>query len=241
MSQTTDLEPPLKLELELELELGADSQARVDELTPPSAAASSCINLISALNANPYIMSICFYEIRKILAQFPPAKNENKFIYGKLGEQSLIKAFSSFTQCDDLDSAHAYGSEYKNDCKVFGVDYSIKISKSGAAVTLINKNNKAAHVIDHNFIICHIEKKKLYIFPSSVVPEKFLNDCDAKIDYRPALFKYMDEHLTEHVYSFPELSADQDAKLKAIKEVNIYQILHKNFVEEPADFEISEV
>ena len=247
MSQTTDLDlihdgatsanTPLKLELVLDL----DPQACVAGSTPPSAAASSCINLISALNANPYIMSTCFYEIRKILAQFPPAKNENKFIYGKLGELSLIKAFSKFTQCDDLDSAHAYGSEYKNDCKVFGVDYSIKISKSGAAVTLINKNNKAVHVIDHNFIICHIEKKKLYIFPSSVVPEKFLNDCDAKIDYKPALFKYMDEHLTEHVYSFPELSVEQDAKLKTIKEVNIYQILHQNFVEEPEDFEISEV
>lgn len=237
MSQTTDTDNMnAPLELALELELGPRADVRACVVGSPE-----CINLISALNANPYIMSTCFYEIRKILAQFPPAKNENKFIYGKLGEQSLIKAFSRFTQCDDLDSAHAYGSEYKNDCRVFGVDYSIKISKSGAAVTLINKNNKAAHVIDHNFIICHIEKKKLYIFPSSVVPAKFLNDCDAKIDYKPALFKYMDENLTDYVYSFPELSEAQESKLKTVKEVNIYQILHQNFVEEPGEVEECEV
>lgn len=201
----------------------------------------STLKLIAALNANPNAMRSCLFEIKKILSKFPPAKNENKFIYGKLGERSLNKAFSTFSVCEDLDASHASGSEYKNDCKIFDTCYSIKISKNGGAVTLINKNNKAEHVIDHNFIICHIEKKKLYIFPSSVIPEKFVKDSGPKIDYKPALFKYMDETTPQHVYSFPELTEDQENKLREEKEINIYELLYKKYVEETSDDTAKEV
>jgi hypothetical protein len=192
----------------------------------------SPLKLISALNANPNAMRTCIFEIKKILSKFPPAKNENKFIYGKLGERSLNKAFSTFSVCEDLDASHVSGSEYKNDCKIIDTCYSIKISKNGGAVTLINKNNKSEHIIDHNFIICHIEKKKLYIFPSSIIPEKFIKDSGPKIDYKPALFKYMDETTPQHVYSFPELTEEQENKLREEKEINIYELLYKKYVEE---------
>ena len=48
----------------------------------------SCLNLVNELN-NPInfnIMAHCFFNISKISRLFPPAKNENKFIYGKLIE-----------------------------------------------------------------------------------------------------------------------------------------------------------
>lgn len=226
------------LNIELSLPTPLSEEVVEESVLTPSASIMSCLNLISALNANSYVMRKCFYQIRKILGNFPPAKNENKMIYGKLGEQCLIRAFSTFSQCEDLDANHAHGSEYKNDCKLFDTYYSIKISKSGAAVTLINKNNRDAHVIDHNFIICHIEKKKLYIFPSQVIPTTFIKDCGPKIDYKSSLFKFMDESLPQFIYTFPELSAEQEDKLLAIREVNIYEKLYQSFVEEDDDIKV---
>lgn len=44
--------------------------------------------------------------------------------------------------CDNLDSKHSVGSEYKNDCEINGNKYSIKASKNGDKVTVINKLNK---------------------------------------------------------------------------------------------------
>jgi hypothetical protein len=35
-------------------------------------------------------MRKCYKELIKISKKFPPQKNENKFIYGKLGEKALI-------------------------------------------------------------------------------------------------------------------------------------------------------
>ena len=39
--------------------------------------------------------------------------------------------------CDDLDSKHSVGSEYKNDYEINGNKYSIKASKNGDKVTVL--------------------------------------------------------------------------------------------------------
>jgi hypothetical protein len=104
----------------------------------------SCLNLIKILNnkKNSKNMEKCYFNILKISKLFPPAKNENKFIYGKLIELQLIKTFNNFFICDDLDKNHKYGSEYKNDCTINGNNFSIKASKNGNSVTIINKLHK---------------------------------------------------------------------------------------------------
>jgi len=99
----------------------------------------SCLNLIRELNkpSNSNIMNKCFFNISKISKLSPPTKNENKFIYGKLIELELIKTFSKRMICDDLDSKHSVGSEYKNDYEINGNKYSIKASKNGDKVTVL--------------------------------------------------------------------------------------------------------
>jgi len=42
------------------------------------------------LPINEEKMRKCYKELFKISRKFPPQKNENKFIYGKLGEKALI-------------------------------------------------------------------------------------------------------------------------------------------------------
>ena len=126
----------------------------------------SCLNLIKTLNnkKNNKNMEKCYYNILKISKLFPPAKNENKFIYGKLIELQLIKTFNNFLICNDLDKNHKYGSEYKNDCEINGNKFSIKACKSTSNVIILNKHNKSDHKIDTNFIICNIEKKNYIYF-----------------------------------------------------------------------------
>jgi hypothetical protein len=79
-----------------------------------------CLNLVNNLNKqyNQENMQSCFHNILKISKLFPPAKNENKFIYGKLIELELINTFNKFSLCTELDKYHDTGSEYKNDCLI---------------------------------------------------------------------------------------------------------------------------
>ena len=47
-------------------------------------------NLIEYLLINLHYMTNMFIDILSILKKYPPAKNENKFIYGKVAEARII-------------------------------------------------------------------------------------------------------------------------------------------------------
>ena len=192
----------------------------------------SCLNLIKELN-NPInfnIMAHCFFNISKISRLFPPAKNENKFIYGKLIELELIKTFSKRMICDDLDSKHSVGSEYKNDCAINGNKYSIKASKNGDKITVINKLNKKDYDIDTSFIIIHIKNKKLYVFPTKIINKELIVNGDSNISFKPAIFHYLDKYYSQFIYKFPEMSEDQYEKIMDTEPINVYNHLYEKFI-----------
>jgi len=191
-----------------------------------------CLNLVKELNnpLNNNIMNNCYFNIFKISKLFPPAKNENKFIYGKLIELELIKTFNKNMICNDLDSNHKYGSEYKNDCTINGNNFSIKASKNGNSVTIINKLHKNTYNIDTNFIIIHIKNRKLYIFPTEIINKELIKDNNSNILFKSSIFNYLDTHYDEFIYKFPELNNKQNEIINNIKEVNIYNYLYYNFI-----------
>jgi len=192
----------------------------------------SCLNLVNELN-NPInfnIMAHCFFNISKISRLFPPAKNENKFIYGKLIELELIKTFSKRMICDDLDSKHSVGSEYKNDCAINGNKYSIKASKNGDKITVINKLNKKDYDIDTSFIIIHIKNKKLYVFPTKIINKELIVNGDSNISFKPAIFHYLDKYYSQFIYKFPEMNKDQYEKIIDTEPVNVYNHLYEKFI-----------
>jgi len=162
-------------------------------------------HVIKLFNRNPNEMIDCFSKIIQILKQFPPAKNENKFIYGKCIERIVIECINKLISCTDLDSIHTYSSEYRNDCKIncLHIYYSIKASKSGGKVTIINKNNIQEHSINSMcFIICHIEHKRLYVFRHSQDFDGYVCNNGASIDYKASIFTYLRRH-PEYYYEFP--------------------------------------
>lgn len=190
-----------------------------------------CKKIISLLKTNPEKMKECYYKIKKISCLYPPRKNENKFIYGKLIEISIINYMSKIITDEniiELDKLHSGGSEYKNDTKIFGKKFSIKVTKSGGNIIIINKHTPTAlHKIKNMFfIICHIKKCKLYIFPDVVIPLNKKTESGSNISYKSSIFKYLDDNFPKLVYSFPELSDEENKTLDDFQEINIYDKLY---------------
>ena len=191
-----------------------------------------CQVIIELLNANPVIMSKYLIEIISISKKFPPRKNENKFIYGKLIEKSLLNAFIDIGfKCEDLDKTHTSGSEYKNDIKMLKLKYSIKAQKSRGDVRLINTLSTAKHNINMTLILCVINDKKLYIFPSNIVNQNTYIKKDAgSISYKASLFSWIDKNHPEYIYMFPSLTPEQETNINNIQEIMIYEYLYDTFI-----------
>ena len=49
-----------------------------------------CKKLIDKCKLNPSQMTNMYIDILSILKKYPPAKNENKFIYGKVAKSNYI-------------------------------------------------------------------------------------------------------------------------------------------------------
>lgn len=142
-----------------------------------------------------------FIKCHKVLQKYPPAKNEYKFIYGKLVEMALIDMLNSiFHECKDLDSMCDNGSSYKNDCVLYFTDdvytnISIKAKKNRKTgnVIMINKNsnNKQYDLTNLLSIIVVIETNDLFIIPHNRIPEKYIENNESNISYKSSLFTYL--------------------------------------------------
>lgn len=194
------------------------------------------------VNSQPYMTNM-FIDILSILKKYPPAKNENKFIYGKVAESRIINWINKIIPCEDLDKIKLHGSEYKNDCEITfdeeKIKFSIKVSKSGGEPTLINKRNMSSHnVNDCYFIICHIQNKKLYIFKHNESLEPFLKENHESIKYKTSIFKHLDKDSRQY-YEFPDNEKIQYFKkniLPNIQEVSIYDRLSSELEKENNEF-----
>jgi len=190
-----------------------------------------CLQLIQILNnqKNSKKMQNCFHNILKISHLFPPAKNENKFIYGKLIELELIKTLNKFIKCDELDKNHKIGSEFKNDCIISDNKFSIKASKNTSNIIVTNKLNKVNYNIHTNFIVCNITKKKLYIFPSIIIDKKYIVDNPSMIYFKSSVFTYLEKKNKNFIYDFP-YDEKKESEIKKIKNIDIYNYLYKVFI-----------
>lgn len=203
-----------------------------------------CKRLIDKCKLNSTQMTNLYIDIKSILKKYPPAKNENKFIYGKVAEARIIYWINDFLKCIDLDKTNNVGSEYKNDCEIFfedrAIKYSIKVSKEGGEITLINKRNSNNNhsVVDCYFIICHIANKKLYIFKHDDSLNDFVKESNESIRYKGSIFKHLDKE-DKNYYSFPvnEKTLEFENKiLPTIEEVSIYERLSKELESENSKY-----
>lgn len=181
--------------------------------------------ILNKLNKNNKILSECFTKIRIIEKKFPPKKNENKFIYGKLCEKILIENLNKIFICKELDLECEVGSEYKNDCILIDEEsksefkFSIKVQKSKSNITIINKRYKDNHSISNiNFMLINIQNSKLYIFKHDNEFDKFIKNDGSAISYKSAILKYLDNK--KYYYQFIN-----ETNLDKIKPFDYYKIL----------------
>lgn len=196
----------------------------------------SCKSIIEILNFNKNIMKKCLYECISISKNFPPRKNEYKFIYGKLVEISLLNAFRDIgLNCIDLDKNHKVGSEYKNDISIFKNKFSIKAKlNKGGDVILLNKKSTAKHNVNLNLMLLVINEGKLYIFPSnfdsSININEYIKEDAGCISYKSKLFSLIDKKYTEYIYTFPQLDEEQKISLSDLEEQDIMNDLYNNII-----------
>ena len=166
-----------------------------------------------------YDMFIHIYSIMKL---YPPSKNENKFVYGKLCEYALTTALNTIG-CKTvlLDDNHATGSSYKNDisCEIAtGIhksvtrQYSIKTTKSGGDIVIINKNHSETHTVDDiRFVVIHIKKQRIYVFSHDATLEPFVKRTSSQICYKSSIYRHLDQ--LQSYYKFP-VDAEQFTQIE---------------------------
>jgi hypothetical protein len=189
--------------------------------------------IIELLKQYPSIMRQCLFQLYKISILYNPQKNENKFIYGKLIEKSLIHALDQIgLKVTDLDDNHTVGSEYKNDISLMNTNISIKGKlKKGGDVILINKKSTNKHKINIQLLLCVIQEHKLYFIPSSIVDNAVYVKEDAGcISYKSKLFTMIDKKYNEYIYTFPDLLEDEKQMLSTLKPLDIMRILFKDTI-----------
>lgn len=180
---------------------------------------------------NHNIMRQCYFEICKICKMYPPRKNENKMIYGKMVEAAIGNALSKMNiECIDLDKLCNVGSEYKNDFKLGEIMLSLKTKKNKRGnIILINTHSTLDHGdnLKINVLLCIIESGKLYFIPYDLVDESiFVKHNPGNIAYANSILKYMENHYSDFIYTFPELSENQGKEISTISEHDLIRTLY---------------
>lgn len=184
---------------------------------------------------NKDIMQRCYFEFMKISKKFPPQKNENKFIYGKLGELALINTLKELNikNLIDLDKNHNIGSEYKNDIQIDNTKFSVKLKLNKSDIVMVNCKSKKEHSIDVNTILVIINERKLYVIPklsSFVNTEEYIKKDAGSISYKSKLITYIENNKREFIYIFPQLSEEQRIEIQNVKEIDIYNKLYESYI-----------
>lgn len=183
--------------------------------------------LINLLNKNINILEECFKEILIIMKKYPPIKNEYKFIYGKLIEKSVLDNFNKILECKELET-------YINDLEFvnFKQKYSIKATKNGSEIIIINKKNRDMHFIKNvKFIICNIKELSFYIFSHNQKFNYFIKNNGSCISYKSSIFSFIKKNYPNNIIN---LSNNQNLnhfikhELYNIVEHPIYDILYND-------------
>lgn len=216
----------------MNLEQAEEKEVQLEKIsiieTPIKSVGDIFLSTIELLKKTPDLMQKCYYDIVRVSIKYPPQKNENKFIYGKLIERVLIRTIRQVgIEIVDLDESHTMGSEYKNDIRMFDIDISIKAKlNKGGNIILINKKSTSEHVIKIQTIVCIINERKLYFIPSDIVDNELFVIQDAGcISYKGTLITMMNKKYNQFIYEFPELNEEYKNKLKNVTQIDIYTML----------------
>ena len=171
------------------------------------------------------------FKIQKILKQFPPALNKNKFVYGGLIQCCVIDFLKQHSNVIDYDRGHTTGAHYKNDAQFMGMDISIKASANvSSAITLINKNGKQEHTVtDINLLVVYTRDQKIALFPVEIMIPAYVSDTGSKIEIIGRAYKDVLKN-SDYLVDLPPLTVEQKAIIDALPEVDQERELYEKYV-----------
>jgi hypothetical protein len=171
------------------------------------------------------------FKIQKILKQFPPALNKNKFIYGGLIQCAIIDFLKQHSDVVDYDRGHTVGAHYKHDARFMDTDISIKASANvGSAITLINKNGKQDHTVsDINLLVVYTRDEKIAVFPVGIMLPDYISDTGSKIEIVGRAYNALLKN-SRYIIDLPPLSEEQKRIIAALPEIDQERELYEKYI-----------
>ena len=172
--------------------------------------------------------------------QFPPRKNENKFIYGIVCQKIIFNYLTKFlVDCKDLDKDEQ--NCYKNDFSFLMVEdiipCSIKVISKRSNIILINKNHQNINHSLENLItvLAILETCEIIVIEHNDVDKKYIIDGGANISYRGSLITHMRKNKQDCVFKLEPDERFKDFKnnrLSQINEIDYYSIIAENVLKQ---------
>jgi hypothetical protein len=209
-------------ESEIKSEKNTDEKSKNKEI---------CENIISFFKneENKQIMYDFFVFLNKIIKCFPPKKNENKFIYGKISEYAfrdlLINCGFPSTILGDDSYFDDFHSNYDKDTTFL---FSYKTTKSKGNIRLINYHSNKKDYDISNKIVCivNIELKSIYLFPLYILPPSYLLNKTDGLDISSKYIKYMRENHKSYIFNCIDTIPD-----KHYDEIFLGEMIYKMLLE----------
>lgn len=187
------------------------------------------LSIIEQLEQHATWMEECLKRIYTIVQMYPPRRDENKFHYGKLIEKILIYYMNEIVPCRELDLSTPCGSHYLHDVEFISTHLraSIKVSKNGSAVTLVNKRTRRDHNLENTcFLVCNLKTDSLYFIVHQPDFSPFLRENGASISYTPGIFRFIEQAHPHMIFQFTKTVSFQTFQhhmLPHVPESNFYE------------------
>ena len=107
-------------------------------------------------------------------------------------------------------------------------------NKNGELI-ICNKNSKHENHLDDikniNFIVCNIERRRLYIFKHTPELDKFINNTNSGVKYRSSIFTFLNKN-KENYFEFVETTKITNVlkKIRKIPIPNVYEQLFNRLI-----------
>ena len=193
---------------------------------------AKCLSILAVIRDQQQVeLQDLHFKIKKVLKQFPPALNKNKFIYGGLIQFAVIQFLNTISNAIDYDAGHTAGAHYKNDTMFMNTDISIKAcANTGSPITLINKNGKTQHTVeDINLFTVYTREGKISLFPVGILDSKFIKDTGSKIEITGSTYKNVLQS-SQYILNLPELNEEQKTQILGMSPVDQEQELYRRYI-----------
>ncbi len=192
-----------------------------------------CKKIILLFNNNEIngFMSDFWIFLDKVIKIFPPKKNENKFIYGKVSEyafQDLLNksGIKGYILGDD-----SYYNDFEIEYENKKILFSYKTTKGKGNIRLVNYHSSNTKFDITNRLLCivNFSMKMILLFPLNILPQSFYCEKTDGLDISSKYIKYMSEKHGEYIYKYKNDIPKNEYNEVVLGKFIYEMLLHNNY------------